>query len=88
MSLKPGQPADESNGENDKDPRRTRGRAYIREQPGGGGGTTDNNGVADDGRTAVSNGQDFLLCSPPKTENEVLRDSSFSGWIDRQLRLG
>ncbi|XP_019717652.1 coronin-2A isoform X1 [Hippocampus comes] len=69
MSLKPGQPVDESNGETDKDPGRTRGRAYIREQPGG--GTTDNNGVVDDGRTAVSNGQDFLLCSPPKTENEL-----------------
>ncbi|XP_049576287.1 coronin-2A [Syngnathus scovelli] len=65
MSLKPGHPMDESNGETDK----AHGRAYIREQPGG--GKTANNGVAGDGRTVVTNGQDFLLCSPPKTENEL-----------------
>ncbi|XP_061626812.1 coronin-2A isoform X1 [Phyllopteryx taeniolatus] len=74
MSLKPGHPVGQSDGESLKGPGRPRSRAYIRERPMAkdcGGGKTDNNGVAEDGRTAVSNGQDFLLCSPPKTENEL-----------------
>ncbi|XP_077425909.1 coronin-2A isoform X2 [Vanacampus margaritifer] len=75
MSLKPGHSVDELYSDTNKGLGRSHGRAYIKEQPGaidgGGGGRTDNNGVADDGRTAVSNGKDFLLCSPPKTENEL-----------------
>ncbi|XP_077379879.1 coronin-2A [Festucalex cinctus] len=73
MSLKPGHPVDDLYSHTNKGPGRSHGRAgsYIGEQPGGIGGRTGNNGVADDGRTAVSNGQDFLLCSPPKTENEL-----------------
>lgn len=84
MSLKPGSQLAESYPEMSKvrgnvvELRRSQSRpgmlqlAYIQDQLGtkdGEGG--DNPTVDDKSWTAVSNGEDLSLCSPPRTENEV-----------------
>uniref|UniRef100_A0A3P9ID39 Coronin n=1 Tax=Oryzias latipes TaxID=8090 RepID=A0A3P9ID39_ORYLA len=80
MSLKPGSQLPESHSEmkglaNSTDTRRSQSRpgmlplAYIQDRPE----TKDAKeaaGRADDDRTSLTNGEDFALCSPPKTENE------------------
>lgn len=84
MSLKPGSRVAESYSETSKgteNTRRTQGKpgmqqlAYIQDQLE----TKDSKKVSshtvdDKSWTAVSNGDDLALCSPPKTENEVLKD--------------
>ena len=85
MSLKPGSQVAESYSEmskgmgNSLDTRRSQSRpgmlqlAYIQDRLGtkdgedGGQMTTDNRS-----RMLVRNGEDLALCSPPRTENEVL----------------
>lgn len=91
MSLKPGSQLPESHSEmkglaNSTDTRRSQSRpgmlplAYIQDRPE----TKDAKeaaGRADDDRISLTNGEDLTLCSPPKTENEVLHSSFvvFSG---------
>ncbi|XP_029007722.1 coronin-2A isoform X2 [Betta splendens] len=84
MSLKPGTQVAESYPEMNKglgnslDTRRSQSRpgmlqlAFIQNQLGTKEAKGDG-GHADDhrGRTAVSNGEDLALCSPPRTENEM-----------------
>lgn len=85
MSLKPGSQIAESYSEmskgNSLDTRRSQNRpgmlqlAYIQDQLGTKDGKEDGGHAADDrSRTPVSNGEDLGLCSPPRTENEVLDD--------------
>lgn len=88
MSLKPGSQIAESYSEMSKGPgnsldtRRSHSRpgglqlAYIQDQRGTKDGKGDS-GHAEDvkSRTPVSNGEDLALCSPPRTENEVLDDA-------------
>nr|XP_019956886.1 PREDICTED: coronin-2A isoform X1 [Paralichthys olivaceus] len=85
MSLKPGSQIAESYAEmskgmgNSLDSRRSQSRpgmlqlAYIQGQLGTKDGN-ENSGNGDDDRSrlAVSNGEDLGLCSPPRTENELL----------------
>lgn len=84
MSLKPGSQVAESYSEMSKvtgisqDTHRSNNRpgmlqlAYIQDQLGTKDGKEDSSDTGDDrGRTPVSNGEDFTLCSPPKTENEL-----------------
>lgn len=87
MSLKPGSQVAESYSEMSKgrgnllDGHRSQSRsgmlqlAYIQDQLGTKDGKEDSSHTVDDkSRTAVSNGEDLTLCSPPRTENEVLND--------------
>ena len=87
MSLKPGSQVAESYSEMNKergsllDSRRSQSRpgmlqlAYIQDQLGTKDGKEDDSRTADDrSRTPISNGEDLALCSPPRTENEVLTD--------------
>ncbi|KAL7404574.1 hypothetical protein ABVT39_016496 [Epinephelus coioides] len=84
MSLKPGGQVAESYSEMSKvtgisqDTHRSNNRpgmlqlTYIQDQLGTKDGKEDSSDTGDDrGRTPVSNGEDFTLCSPPKTENEL-----------------
>ncbi|XP_078022344.1 coronin-2A isoform X2 [Epinephelus lanceolatus] len=84
MSLKPGSQVAESYSEMSKvtgisqDTCRSNNRpgmlqlTYIQDQLGTKDGKEDSSDTGDDrGRTPVSNGEDFTLCSPPKTENEL-----------------
>lgn len=82
MSLKPGSQLPEPHSDmkglaNSTDTRRSQSRpgmlplAYIQDRPE----TKDAKeaaGHAEDDRTSLTNGEDLALCSPPKTENEVL----------------
>ena len=86
MSLKPGSQVAESYSEmskglgNSVDTRRSQSRpgmlqlAYIQDQLGAKDGKEDSSHMTGDdrSRTPVSNGEDIGLCSPPRTENEVL----------------
>ncbi|KAM8772351.1 coronin-2A isoform X2 [Acanthopagrus latus] len=85
MSLKPGSQVAESYSEMNKergsllDSRRSQSRpgmlqlAYIQDQLGTKDGKEDDSRTADDrSRTPISNGEDLALCSPPRTENELL----------------
>lgn len=87
MSLKPGSQVEEFYPEMNKgignslDSRRSQSRpgmlklAYIQDQLGTKAHREDGSQTADDrGRTPVSNGEDLALCSPPRTENEVLNE--------------
>lgn len=87
MSLKPGSQVAESYSEmskglgNSVDTRRSQSRpgmlqlAYIQDQLETKDGKEDSGHAEDDkSRTPVSNGEDLALCSPPRTENEVLDD--------------
>lgn len=91
MSLKPGCQVAESYSEmskglgNSLDTRRSHSRpgalqlAYIQDQLGTKDGKEDSGNTEDDrSRTPVSNGEDLALCSPPRTENEVLNDFGHS----------
>eukprot|EP00064_Thunnus_orientalis_P017378 superscaffoldBa00003668_g17459 len=85
MSLKPGSQVAESYSElskglgNSLDSRRSQSRpgmmqlAYIQDQLATKDSKEDN-GLAegDKSRTTLSNGEDLALCSPPRTENELL----------------
>lgn len=84
MSLKPGSQVAESYSETSKgtgNTCRTQGKPgmqqleYIQDQLGAKDSKEDSSHAVDDkSRTAVSNGEDLALCSPPRTENEVLKD--------------
>lgn len=90
MSLKPGSQVAESYSELSKGPglssadtRRSQGRpamlqlSYIQDQLETKGDKEDGSHAADDkSRTPVTNGEDLALCSPPRTENEVLGSHS------------
>lgn len=83
MSLKPGSQIADSCLEmkglsSSLDARRSQSRpallqlAYIQDKLE----TKEDGGCTDDGRsrTPMSNGEDLALCSPPRTENEVLNE--------------
>ncbi|XP_003972499.2 coronin-2A isoform X1 [Takifugu rubripes] len=81
MSLKPGSQVAESYPEMNKGTDGYRGqsrsataqRGYIQDQLRTKEGAEDGNRAADDaGQTAVVNGDGYSLCSPPRTENELL----------------
>lgn len=85
VSLKPGSQVAESYSEMNKglgnplDTRRSQSRpgmlqlAYIQDQLGTKDSNEDTSRTEEDrSRTAISNGEDLALCSPPRTENEVL----------------
>lgn len=87
ISLKPGSQVAESYSEMNKglgnslDTRRSQSRpgmlqlAYIQNQLGTKDAKEDSGHTGDDrSRTPISNGEDLALCSPPRTENEVLSD--------------
>lgn len=84
MSLKPGSQVAESYSEMSKgigNTRRSQSKSgmlqlsYIQDQLGTKDGKEDSSCTVDDKSwTAVSNGEDLSLCSPPRTENEVLND--------------
>lgn len=91
MSLKPGSQVSESYSEmskglgNSLETRRTQSRpgmlqlAYIQDRLETKDGNEDGGHTGDDrSRTPVSNGEDLGLCSPPRTENEVLNDFGVS----------
>lgn len=92
MSLKPGSQLDEAFQERSKgtghslvDSRWSQSRpaalqtTYIQNQLGAKDEGEDGGHTADDrSRTAVSNGEDLTLCSPPRTENEVEKDVGFT----------
>lgn len=92
MSLKPGSQVDEPSLEmgkgmgNSLDPCWSQSRpgmlhtSYIQDhQLGTKDSKEDSSHTADDkSRTPVSNGEDLSLCSPPRTENEVLKDSGLN----------
>lgn len=93
MSLKPGSQLDEPFQDSSKgtghslvDSRWSQSRTgalqttYIQDrQPGTKDEGEDSGHTADDrSRTAVSNGEDLALCSPPRTENEVEKDVGFT----------
>lgn len=88
ISLKPGSQVAEPYPDMNKglgnslDTRRSQSRpgmlqlAYIQNQLGTKDANEDSGHKGDDrSRTAVSNGEDLVLCSPPKTENEVLNNA-------------
>lgn len=94
MSLKPGSQIAESFSdmkavgnslENSLDTRRSQGRpcmlqlAYIQDQLEAKESKEDSSHTVDDRiQTPVTNGEDATLCSPPRTENEVLDGFAFS----------
>uniref|UniRef100_A0A7N6AA96 Coronin n=1 Tax=Anabas testudineus TaxID=64144 RepID=A0A7N6AA96_ANATE len=84
MSLKPGSQVAQSYSEMNKglgnslDTRRSQSRpgmlqlAYIQDQLGTKDGKEDSGHTGEErSQTAVSNGEDLALCSPPRTENEL-----------------
>lgn len=87
MSLKPGSQIADSYSEmskgtgNSLDTRRSQSRPgmlqlqYIQDQMGTKDSKEDGDHADDDrSRMPVSNGEDLALCSPPRTENEVLNN--------------
>lgn len=91
MSLKPGSQLDEPYQERSKgsglslaDSRWSQSRpaalqtTYIQDHQLGTKVEGEDGGHAagDRSRTAISNGEDLALCSPPRTENEVEKDAS------------
>lgn len=90
MSLKPGSQVAESYPEVNKE-RQSRSASaqlgYIQNQLQTNDGSEDGNRTADGvNQMAVVNGDGYLLCSPPRTENEVPDGSGSSGGIP--LRRG
>lgn len=85
MSLKPGSQIEEAPSDmkalsNSLDTRRSQSRpgllqlTYIRDQLEAKDAKEPSGHAEDDGNLMpVSNGEDLTLCSPPKTENEVLK---------------
>lgn len=85
MSLKPGSQVEESYSElskglgNSLDTRRAQNRpdmlqlSYIQDQLATKEGNEDSTlSEEDSSRMPLSNGEDLAICSPPKTENEVM----------------
>lgn len=91
MSLKPGSQVAELYSEVNKE-RQSRSASaqlgYIQNQLRTDDGSEDGNRTADGvSQMAVVNGDGYLLCSPPRTENEVAGGSGSSGRIPLLLGL-